>query len=119
MLEVDLSGLPDGFAPILSFESKTDPGSPYWRDIRFKPAALPEKRKQELLKRCRVLFRRLGLRDCGRFDFRTAVDGTIKLMEVNPNPAWGFDAKLNSRRHQWALSRTRLPLRHSRLPAEM
>ena len=94
MLEVDFSALPDGCTPILSFESKTDPDSPYWTDIGLQPASLPRARQQELGDRCRALFRRLSLRDYGRFDFRTAADGTIKLMEVNPNPAWGYDAKL-------------------------
>lgn len=94
MLEVDFSGLPAGCAPILSFESKTDPGSPYWSDIALKTADLPETRQHELGQRCQRLFGRLSLRDYGRFDFRTAADGEIKLMEVNPNPAWGYDAKL-------------------------
>jgi len=94
MLEVDFSRLPAGFAPILSFESKTNPDSPYWTDIGLKPASLPEARTRELGECCRALFRRLSLRDYGRFDFRTSVDGKIKLMEVNPNPAWGYDAKL-------------------------
>lgn len=94
MLEVDFSGLPDGCAPILSFESKTDPASPYWSDIALRAASLPESRQQELGARCQALFQRLSLRDYGRFDFRTAADGRIKLMEVNPNPAWGYDAKL-------------------------
>jgi D-alanine-D-alanine ligase len=94
MLEVDFSRLPEGFAPILSFESKTDPASPYWNDIAIVPAQLPEDRQQALGRLCEALFGRLGLRDYGRFDFRTAQDGTIRLMEVNPNPAWGFDAKL-------------------------
>lgn len=94
MLEVDFSALPAGYAPILSFESKTDPDSPYWNEIRLKPAELSENRQQELGQRCRALFRRLSLRDYGRFDFRTSADGQIKLMEVNPNPAWGYDAKL-------------------------
>jgi D-alanine-D-alanine ligase len=40
------------------------------------------------------LFRRFGLQDYGRFDFRCAVDGRPKLMEVNPNPAWANDGKL-------------------------
>lgn len=40
------------------------------------------------------LFRRLGLRDYGRFDFRAAADGRLRLMEVNPNPAWANDGKL-------------------------
>ena len=93
MLEVDFSALPGDCAPILSFESKTDPDSPYWDGIQLKPASLPYARQKEFAEGCRGLFRRLGLRDYGRFDFRTAADGTVKLMEVNPNPAWGWDAK--------------------------
>jgi D-alanine-D-alanine ligase len=42
----------------------------------------------------RRLFARLGCRDYARFDFRCAVDGEAKLMEVNPNPAWANDGKL-------------------------
>ncbi len=94
MLEVDFSKLPGDCPPILSFESKTDPDSPYWNDIAIVPARLPVDQQRELGERCQRLFKRLSLRDYGRFDFRTASDGTIKLMEVNPNPAWGFDAKL-------------------------
>ena len=94
MLEVDFSKLPDGLVPILSFESKAEPDSPYWTDIDIKPATLPEAEQRRLAERCRALFRRLSLRDYGRFDFRTGADGTIRLMEVNPNPAWGFNAKL-------------------------
>lgn len=94
MLAVDFSGLPDGCAPILSFESKTQPDSPYWTDIRIEPAELPESEQARLSAGCRKLFARLGLRDYGRFDFRCAADGSIRLMEVNPNPAWGYDAKL-------------------------
>lgn len=94
MLEVDFSALPEDCAPILSFESKAQPDSPYWTDITFKAASLPEPQQRELSERCRALFGRLGLRDYGRFDWRTAADGTLKLMEVNPNPAWGYDAKL-------------------------
>ncbi len=94
MLQVDFSGLPEGLAPILSFESKAQPDSPYWTDIRLQPATLDTSEQAALAGHCRRLFARLGLRDYGRFDFRTAADGTIKLMEVNPNPAWGYDAKL-------------------------
>ncbi len=94
MLEVDFTGLPDGCSPILSFESKADPESPYWNDIRFRDAGLDAGTQRELAERCRRLFARLSLRDYGRFDFRTGADGRIKLMEVNPNPAWGYDAKL-------------------------
>ena len=94
MIELDFSALPPGFAPIQSFESKADPESPYWTGIGVGPAALPESQQRELAAACRTLFGRLGLRDYARFDFRTAADGSIRLMEVNPNPAWGWDAKL-------------------------
>ena len=53
------------------------------------------RRRRRLVRRqARRLFRRLGLRDYGRFDFRTDAAGRIKLLEVNPNPAWCYDGKL-------------------------
>ncbi len=93
-LEVDFSGLPEGLNPILSYESKAIPDSPYWTDIKFRRATLSAEEESELSGHAQELFRRLGLRDYGRFDFRRAADGQIKLMEVNPNPAWSNDGKL-------------------------
>jgi D-alanine-D-alanine ligase len=93
-LEVDYSGLPAGLNPILSYESKALPDSPYWTDIRYKRATLPAAAETALAESAKRLFRRFGLRDYGRFDFRTGADGTIKLMEINPNPAWANDGKL-------------------------
>jgi D-alanine-D-alanine ligase len=94
MLEVDFSRLPEGLSPILSFESKTMPDSPYWTDIHFRPAALPATTVGALRRGAARLFERIQCRDYGRFDFRTGADGIIKLMEVNPNPAWDPEAKL-------------------------
>ncbi len=93
-LEVDYSALPAGLNPILSFESKAMPDSPYWTEIKFKSAELPSELEVRLEAWTRRLFKRLGLRDYGRFDFRVAADGEPKLMEVNPNPAWANDGKL-------------------------
>jgi len=93
-LEVDYSGLPAGLNPILSYESKAMPDSPYWTDIRFMRAGLSADEEVELVNHSRRLFKRLGLRDYGRFDFRRGRDGRIRLMEVNTNPAWAYDAKL-------------------------
>ena len=42
-----------------------------------------------------ILFERLGCRDYARFDFRADAAGEIKLLEVNPNPGWCWDGKLN------------------------
>lgn len=93
-LEVDYSGLPPGLSPILSFESKAMPDSPYWTEIKFRRADIASDLRSMLEGWTRTLFRRLGLRDYGRFDFRVAADGEPKLMEVNPNPAWASDGKL-------------------------
>jgi D-alanine-D-alanine ligase len=93
-LEVDFSGLPQGANPILSFESKVDPASPYWTEIRFRKAAIDAETLARLEGWAKRLFRRLGLQDYGRFDFRCAADGRPRLMECNPNPAWANDGKL-------------------------
>jgi D-alanine-D-alanine ligase len=93
-LEVDYSRLPSGLNPILSFESKAIPDSPYWTEIKFKRAELSPELVARLEGWTAALFKRLGLRDYGRFDFRVAADGEPKLMEVNPNPAWANDGKL-------------------------
>lgn len=94
VLEVDFSGLPAGLSPILSYESKTVPSSPYWSEIRFREASLDQAMRDRIVADAKRLFARLGCRDYARFDFRVGVDGAAKLMEVNPNPAWGYDGKL-------------------------
>jgi len=93
-LEVDYSKLPTGLPPILSYESKALPDSPYWTEIKFKRATLSPGAEARLAETARLLFARLGLRDYARFDFRVGADGVTKLMEVNPNPAWANDGKL-------------------------
>ncbi len=93
-LEADFSRLPPELEPILSFESKAVPDSPYWTDIAYRRATLTEKCESEMRGWVRLLFKRLGLRDYARFDFRTGTDGQPKLLEVNPNPAWASDGKL-------------------------
>ncbi len=93
-LEVDFSGLPEGANPILSFESKADPESPYWTEIKFREATLDPATRAQMEDAAKRLFRRFGLQDYGRFDFRCAADGRPKLMECNPNPAWANDGKL-------------------------
>jgi D-alanine-D-alanine ligase len=93
-LEVDYSRLPAGLNPILSYESKALPDSPYWTEIKFKRAEADAVLLASLAKHARRLFARLGCRDYARFDFRCAAGGEPKLMEVNPNPAWANDGKL-------------------------
>jgi D-alanine-D-alanine ligase len=70
------------------------PDSPYWTEIKFKPAEAAPQVQEAMADQARRLFARLGCRDYARFDFRVAADGEPKLMEVNPNPAWAYDGKL-------------------------
>jgi D-alanine-D-alanine ligase len=94
VLEVDFAGLPSGLAPILSFESKTLPDSPYWTEIKFRRAEADDAMLACMAGHAKRLFARLGCRDYGRFDFRCTADGEPRLLEVNPNPAWANDGKL-------------------------
>ena len=95
LLEVDYSELDPTLPKILDYGSKIDPASPYWTTVKYRPAKLNEAKRVQLSGYAEALFMRLGLRDYGRFDFRTDAQGEIKLLEVNPNPAWCWDGKLN------------------------
>ena len=95
VLEVDYSKLPEGLNPILSYESKWEPGSPYWTDISYRVADAGADTQRQMIDGSTRLFERLGCRDYARFDFRCDAAGTPKLLEVNPNPGWCWDGKLN------------------------
>jgi D-alanine-D-alanine ligase len=95
VLEVDYSGLDRDLPRLLSYESKWVPESPYWDQIRYREAPLDDDTRRKLVDHSTILFERLGCRDYARFDFRADAEGEIKLLEVNPNPGWSWDAKLN------------------------
>ena len=95
ILEVDFSRLDPSLPKILGYESKWEPDSPYWTQIRYQEASLSEIAQQQLVEHSARLFERLGCRDYARFDFRADANGEIKLLEVNPNPGWCWDGKLN------------------------
>jgi D-alanine-D-alanine ligase len=95
LLEVDYSGLDTDLPKILGYESKWLPDSPYWTQIRYHEADLDEESSRRLCDYSGRLFERLGCRDYARFDFRADANGTIKLLEANPNPGWCWDGKFN------------------------
>lgn len=94
MLEVNYDKLDPKLPRLLSYASKVDPESPYWTDISFRAAALDSTTQRQVQDWCASLYDRLQLRDYARFDFRADSDGQLKLMEINPNPAWCWDGKL-------------------------
>lgn len=95
ILEVDYSSLNKGLPKILGYESKWQPDSAYWNKVHFEETDLDAEKQRELVQHCVHLFEALGCRDYARFDFRTDAHGEIKLLEVNPNPGWCWDGKLN------------------------
>jgi D-alanine-D-alanine ligase len=94
-LEVDYSRLDPALPRLLPYESKWLPDSPYWSQIGYCEARLDEEARRKLIDYANILFERLGCRDYARFDFRADSEGDIKLLEVNPNPGWCWDGKLN------------------------
>lgn len=94
MLEVDYSRLDQNLPKILGYESKWQPDSSYWTQLKYVEANLPDHIQQQLIENSTRLFERLGCRDYARFDFRADAKGEIKLLEVNPNPGWCWDGKM-------------------------
>ncbi|MBM3518521.1 MAG: methyltransferase domain-containing protein [Alphaproteobacteria bacterium] len=95
VLEADYSRLDPGLPRILGYESKWIPDSPYWNQIRYREAEIDEETRRRLVDHSMLLFERLDCRDYARFDFRTDATGVVKLLEINPNPGWCWDGKLN------------------------
>lgn len=93
-LEIDYSALDPELPPILTYGSKADPDSPYWEKLRFRRAELDDVTWSQLVDHSVKLFRRLGLRDYARIDFRKGEDGQPRLLDVNTNPTWYWDGKL-------------------------
>ena len=95
VLEVDFSKLDETLPPILGYESKWEPDSPYWTQIRYEESRAPVAVRHAMIDASILLFQQLGCRDYARFDFRADALGVPKLLEVNPNPGWCWDGKLN------------------------
>src|SRR5438270_6517408 len=94
-LEVDYSRLDPALPQLLPYESKWVPDSPYWTQIGYREARLDEEARRKIVDYSNILFERLGCRDYARFDFRADAAADIRLLEVNPNPGWCWDGKLN------------------------
>jgi D-alanine-D-alanine ligase len=93
-LEIDYRALDPGLPPILTYGSKANPDSPYWEKLHFRRAEIDDVKWSQLVDYSVKLFRRLGLRDYARFDFREGEDGQPRLLDANTNPTWYWDGKL-------------------------
>ena len=87
LIELDLSKLPANMAKIAGREVKFDRDSEAYKVTK---SALAENLDEETIERlqdaAKTTYRALKLRDYGRIDMRLANDGTIYVIEANPNP---------------------------------
>jgi D-alanine-D-alanine ligase len=86
-VELDLSKLPEGVPKIAGSEVKWEEGTEAYEKTKpFFPDDLGEEVLAQLKEKAVQAYQALQLRDYGRIDFRLAVDGTLHVLEVNPNP---------------------------------
>ncbi len=87
LVELDLSKLPADTPKIAGREVKFDRDSEAYRLTK---SAIAEDLDEETTKRlqdaAKTTYRALKLRDYGRIDMRLSKDGTIYVIEANPNP---------------------------------
>jgi D-alanine-D-alanine ligase len=87
VVELDLSKLPKGTPRIAGSEVKWQEETEAYKQTQ---PIFPDDLDEELTARIHATavqaFQALQLRDYGRIDFRLAADGTLHVLEVNPNP---------------------------------
>ena len=87
VVELDLSKLPEGTPKIAGAEVKWEEDTEaYQKTWPFFPEDLEPEVVTRLQETAVAAFQALQLRDYGRIDFRLAKDGTMHVLEVNPNP---------------------------------
>jgi len=87
VVELDLSKLPAGTPKIAGTEVKWEEDTRAYKATKpFFPDDLDDEVVKKLQDTALQTFSALQLHDYGRIDFRLAKDGTVHVLEVNPNP---------------------------------
>jgi len=95
VIELDLSKLPEGTPRIAAAEVKWAKGTKAYRDTKSIVATdLSEETTALLQTTAAAAYQALELRDYGRVDMRLKADGTVSVIEVNPNPWLASRAEL-------------------------
>ena len=95
VIELDLSKLPEGTPRIAAAEVKWGKGTKAYRDTKSIVATdLSEETTALLHSTAVAAYQALELRDYGRVDMRLKPDGTVSVIEVNPNPWLASRAEL-------------------------
>jgi D-alanine-D-alanine ligase len=84
--EIDYS-LPEGAPHLLTFASKWQPESDYFKGTKMVcPARIEEGEKEEIAETALSVFGLLGCRGYARVDMRRDEAGRLNVIEANPNP---------------------------------
>ena len=95
VIELDLSGLPEGMPRIAGKEVKWEKGTAAYECTRSGPAKdLDPETVSRLQETALQVYSALKLRDYGRVDMRLTADGRIYVIEANPNPWLAPEAEL-------------------------
>jgi D-alanine-D-alanine ligase len=95
VIELDLSKLPEGTPRIAAAEVKWGKGTKAYRDTKSIVATDLSEETTALLQSTAVAaYQALELRDYGRVDMRLKAEGTVSVIEVNPNPWLASRAEL-------------------------
>jgi D-alanine-D-alanine ligase len=87
IVELDLSKLPEGTPKIAGSEVKWEKGTVAYKVTKsVLPTDLDETTVLSLQQTAIQAYRALELRDYGRIDMRLRADGSVYVLEVNPNP---------------------------------
>jgi len=87
VVELDLSKLPAGTPKIAGSEVKWEEDTEAYKTTKpFFPDDLGDDVTKKLQDTAVQAYSALQLKDYGRIDFRLAPDGTVHVLEVNPNP---------------------------------
>jgi D-alanine-D-alanine ligase len=95
VIELDLSKLPEGTPKIAAAEVKWAKGTKAYRDTKSIVATDLSEETTALLQSTAIsAYQALEMRDYGRVDMRLKPDGTVSVIEVNPNPWLASRAEL-------------------------
>lgn len=91
--EEDYSVLPKDLPKIRGYEAKWLPNSCYGKVMPI-PAQISQKNKDIIVNCSLRLYERLACRDYCRLDWRLDAHDCPCLLEMNPNPGWGWDGHM-------------------------
>jgi len=90
VLEDSYHEIPAHLPRVCGYEAKWRPDSPYW-NVRPQAANLTPAQHQAVVAGSLRMAERLACRDYVRCDWRLDAAGEPRLLEVNPNPGWGWE----------------------------